>query len=231
VWSDVTTELADVVRVCAYDRAGDGRSDPIGPHTAGDQADDLHALLGAAGIETPVVLVGHSLPGLMLRLYPDRYPDDVAGLVFLDPLVPHIEELQLAALPQPTAEEPEALTRYRELLVKLIEENDVALPEYDNFLFNDSYAQAGAIRTLGDLPLIVVTAERDNWIGGPADDPAVQAADAILMAVQRDEHEALAGLSSAGEHRTVESGHEIPRDRPQVVVDVVLDLLSQLEQR
>ena len=87
VWSRVQGPIARHTRVCSYDRAGMGFSDPTtSARDAGAIVRDLHALLRRAGIAPPYVLVGHSLAGLYTRLYADRYPRDVAGLVLIDPV-------------------------------------------------------------------------------------------------------------------------------------------------
>jgi pimeloyl-ACP methyl ester carboxylesterase len=83
-WAEIQRYLAQHTTVVLYDRAGLGWSDP-GPWPTGKQmVDDLHALLGAAGIPAPYVLVGHSVGGLLVRLYARRYPEQVAGLVLVD---------------------------------------------------------------------------------------------------------------------------------------------------
>src|SRR5829696_1041222 len=93
---------AEFTRVCAYDRPGTigevnpsldpygplfypSRSDPVPqPRTTQDMVADLHALLGAAAIPGPYVLVAHSSGGLVVRLYASEYPDEVVGMVLLD---------------------------------------------------------------------------------------------------------------------------------------------------
>jgi pimeloyl-ACP methyl ester carboxylesterase len=84
-WSLVQPELAATTRVCAYDRAGYGWSDPS-PHarTPSQIADELHTLLVNAGIQGPYVLVGHSAAGKHVRLYASRYPQAVVGMVLVD---------------------------------------------------------------------------------------------------------------------------------------------------
>ncbi len=84
---DQLVDLAEVTRVCSYDRAGIGVSDerPAAESvTLGDLAAELALVLEGAGIEEPIVLASHSLGGGVAQFYADRYPEHVAGLVFVD---------------------------------------------------------------------------------------------------------------------------------------------------
>lgn len=85
-WKKLRRPASTLTQACFYDRAGFGYSDPIekGEATAIVAAEDLHDLLRAAAIKRPVVLVGHSLGGLIATLYADRFPGDVDGLVLVD---------------------------------------------------------------------------------------------------------------------------------------------------
>lgn len=77
--------LQSETMVCTYDRAGLGWSDnSVTPRDSDTITRELHALLVQAGIEPPLVLVGHSIGGAHIRVYADNYPNDVAGLVFVD---------------------------------------------------------------------------------------------------------------------------------------------------
>jgi pimeloyl-ACP methyl ester carboxylesterase len=82
-WTLVQRQVEKTNRVCSYDRAGSGWSDPAG--SGSSTARDLQALLKALGERPPYVMVGASRGGLMIRTYLLEYPDDVAGLVFVDP--------------------------------------------------------------------------------------------------------------------------------------------------
>jgi pimeloyl-ACP methyl ester carboxylesterase len=85
-WFDLMNPLGAISRVCTYDRAGTGVSDPRpkGTITSMSEADELHALLEAASIPGPFVVVGHSYGGLISRLFAARYRDETAGLVLVD---------------------------------------------------------------------------------------------------------------------------------------------------
>jgi L-ascorbate metabolism protein UlaG (beta-lactamase superfamily)/pimeloyl-ACP methyl ester carboxylesterase len=84
-WLLVQPEVAKTTRVCSYDRAGSGWSDPSGhPETADGTVADLHAALSAAGEKPPYVLVAHSIGGLYARAYQLGHPKEVAGIVFVD---------------------------------------------------------------------------------------------------------------------------------------------------
>jgi pimeloyl-ACP methyl ester carboxylesterase len=86
-WTAVRAEVCRLTRTCAYDRAWLGWSDPAPAllMTSG-LVFDLYSLLGAAQIPPPYVLVGHSFGGLLAHAYAAAYPDQVAGLVLIDPL-------------------------------------------------------------------------------------------------------------------------------------------------
>jgi pimeloyl-ACP methyl ester carboxylesterase len=84
-WALVQPAIATKTRACSYDRAGLGFSDASRrPSTASNNADDLHTLLKVAHITPPYVLVGHSAAGMYIRVYADRYPDEVVGLVSVE---------------------------------------------------------------------------------------------------------------------------------------------------
>ncbi len=85
VWAWVQPAVAKTTRVCAYDRAGVGWSDASPqPRDAQHSATELHTLLKHAAISAPYILVGHSFGGLVTHVYAVQYPDEVAGLVWLD---------------------------------------------------------------------------------------------------------------------------------------------------
>ena len=84
-WYKTQPVIAQKTRVCAFDRASYGFSDPAPrPQVLSDTVNDLHAALKVAQLPGPYVLVGHSLGGVEARLYAERWPKEVAGMVLVD---------------------------------------------------------------------------------------------------------------------------------------------------
>src|SRR3954447_24569921 len=145
-WRDTQPELARTTRTCAYDRAGLGSSvGQPGVHDAATEIRDLQQLLFAARVPPPYVLVGHSYGGLLTRLYVHARPRDVAGLVLVDALGRNAAERQLAIWPRSVA--PELRRK-------------VAEPVINGVDVRASEALDARVRSLGDLPLVVIEAGR-----------------------------------------------------------------------
>src|ERR1051326_1219623 len=94
-WQGVQSELAKITRVCTYDRAGHGWSEPrSGTRDAETIVGELHALLDQAGVARPLVFTGHSLGGLLAREYARQFPAEIAGVVMIDSSSPQqLDEL------------------------------------------------------------------------------------------------------------------------------------------
>jgi pimeloyl-ACP methyl ester carboxylesterase len=135
VWYKTQPVVAQKTRVCAFDRASFGFSDPAPrPQILSDTVDDLHATLKAASIAGPYVLVGHSLGGVEARLYAQRWRPDVAGIVLVD-TSPAGEELIEAN--QPGLSDDESIESYvsDELHCAMLAANgplEPSDPEYKN---------------------------------------------------------------------------------------------------
>jgi pimeloyl-ACP methyl ester carboxylesterase len=100
VWAGVQRQLTDKTRVCSYDRAGIGWSDPgPRPRTYQQAARELQAMLAKAGKEGPYVLVGHSAGANTVRLFASTFPEEVAGLVLIEPpILPEVKPVFVAVL-------------------------------------------------------------------------------------------------------------------------------------
>jgi pimeloyl-ACP methyl ester carboxylesterase len=148
-WSGVQAEIGKQTRACAYDRAGLGFSyKPGKPRAVAEALQDLRALLATAGVRGPYVLVGHSIGALYVRLYAAEHPDDVAGMVLVDGTTED-EDVRLWSLVPP------------EQLQRLDDPSDPEAIRLD--AFRAAMAQLrGANRSIGDKPLVVLTAGLDT---------------------------------------------------------------------
>jgi pimeloyl-ACP methyl ester carboxylesterase len=84
-WALVQPTISKTNATCSYDRAGMGFSDAATrPGTAANDVDDIHKALQVAHIKPPYILVGHSAGGMAVRVFADRYRDEVVGMVIVD---------------------------------------------------------------------------------------------------------------------------------------------------
>ncbi|MCE7982877.1 MAG: alpha/beta hydrolase [Caldilinea sp. CFX5] len=225
-WALVQPAVAELARVCSYDRAGLGASAPATtPRTSADVVQDLHQLLAAAGESGPYLLVGHSFGGLFVRHFAHTYPDEVVGIILADAVHEAWWERAAALLPPPTAEENEQLRNFRQYVTS--DYADPALnPEGIDIPATAKTLQA--VTTLGDMPLLVLVA------GVPMLGEGVLAPDLtgqLNQLLQETLPEALTKLSTQSLRITVDnSGHNIPKEQPNVVVAAirtVLDVVCQ----
>lgn len=219
---EAVTRFARVVR---FDRAGKGLSDPAPtPRTSADMAADLRALLTNAGLPGPYVLVGQSVGGLNVRVYATRYPEDVVGMVLVDSM--HEDQFLTLGpmLPPPFPGEPAEITGLRQFWT--VDWTDPT-KNAEGIDFVASRAQGHAVTTLGDLPLIVLTADYENA-------PELSAAPAEFRRAWAarwwELQGRLAALSSASTHTLVPgSGHFIQRDAPDAVVAAIREIVAMVQ--
>jgi pimeloyl-ACP methyl ester carboxylesterase len=220
-WTQVQQSVARFTHVCAFDRAGRGKSDPAPtPRTSNDMVADLHALLANAGITGPYILVGNSLGGFNARMYTHKYPDEVVGLVLVDSMHPDQFARIEQTLPPESPQDPEPLKAFRQSFTRDYKDPTKNPEGFDQLA---SHAQGRAITSLGDMPMIVLMANEfkrsvpNPWLGGQMQN--------MWQELQMD----IARLSSNSKFVSVEdSGHFIQIDQPQAVVDAIRELVEQV---
>ena len=228
-WGKVQALVGRAHRSCSYDRAGYGASDPGPlPRDGASIARDLDEALRAERIAGPFVLVGHSTGGLYARLFADRRPGDIAGMVLVDPSVPYQEQSFAASFgpgagstaglrarharcltsppvkaPCPPMDEAERLARCHNRLSEL------------DTLWSATSAQIGAnTRSKYDFPLIVLTADR-TYSGKAA---------AYWFGL----HDEAAASSTRGSNRLVaNSSHMMMFDQPEAIRVAIDEVIAE----
>jgi pimeloyl-ACP methyl ester carboxylesterase len=220
-------------RVCVYDRPGTpvgdkpSRSDPIKqPATAEGMVRDLHALLAAAQVAEPIVIVGHSAGGLAARLFAGTYPAEVAGMVLVDALSEGLQKYMTA----------EQWAIQKPLLRGDI---DASIAEYPALEWVDpevSFGQMRAAPALKQMPLIVISADQPigpaipglkeaGVIGKEIPDDFGYVTDAVHEKSQAD----LAALVKGSVLITeTHSGHNVHYEQPELVAHAILDVVAHV---
>ena len=224
-WRKVQPEVSQWTRVCSYDRAGFGWSEPNSqPRTISRVMEELRVLLDEGGIDGPLVLVGHSLGGVYMQFFAVTYPDAVAGVVLVDATheetfehLPRLsgwidwvmalnKKLRVAGISRlhsqsshPTVRAFSNSNKHLEALGS--EEETVA----------KNLAELKAVEvSLGDRPLIVLTSEQTNRYD-------------FVRPLQLE----LAKRSHRGKQIVVEnSGHSIHIDQPRAVVAAIREVVE-----
>jgi pimeloyl-ACP methyl ester carboxylesterase len=244
-WLPVVRQLQGQTRICVYDRAGIGWSDPPqhGKGTIDGMAVDLHDMLTAAGIQPPYILAGHSLGGIIARRFATRYPASVTGLLLID----SVHEDQIRRFHWEARRPIGRLTKERTvrgqaqiLGLRRLAATFGLLRGLDAEIAREAPPEfAGAARAIALSASQQRVVEREFCLavrlkGEPAplgslpltvvtaDRPWPESAPWARMQAE------LAGLSSSSRHvSTQRAGHHIHLDEPELIIEAVRNLVSR----
>ncbi len=252
-WRKVQGRIAATTRVCVYDRAGYGGSDPgPGPRDLRALTRDLEAVLTAGRVPGPYVLVGHSAAGLTTRLYAYRHPERVAGLVLVDPSTEGQAPRLAAAAPgmakaqalmvgagkacaqasRPPSVEPLCVRAPGDLPKAMTarwarmqgpDHYRAAGAELDGMMGPNTAQLEAEWRPFGVYPVWMLTRGEPATPGG---DKAEQVA---ADTVWREMHAETMTLAPRGIHRVIAgAGHYIQQDKPDAVVEAITEVVAEV---
>jgi len=205
-WSTVQKEVAAFARTVSYDRAGLGQSE-LGPkpRSAKQIATELHTALEKAGIKPPYVLVGHSFGGIYVRVFAERYPKEVAGMVLLDPSQESFNDW---------------LKKNHPARLKETQAQIAGAPEgvrAEDAATDASYEEARAAKVPPGIPVTLLTATEDETMP----------AEARRFWIEK--HKEWIATVPGAKHIVVEkTGHFIQAQQPKLVIDTIRQTLSQI---
>ena len=235
-WWYVQEQLSGQTRVCAYDRAGYGWSEPgPSPRVTEQIADELEALLYGAQIPPPYVLVGHSFGGYNMEYFAAAHPRQIAGLVLVDASHPDQGE-RLPTLPAESesqhrgtlitffdprgikAHYPEDMWFAMGALLASAKAMSTQKREFTQFAV--SAAQVKSVGPLPQVPLVVISRGRRVW-------PETPMGDALEQAWSELQADLAASIPGGRQIKAERSGHLIHLDQPELVADAVREVLRE----
>ena len=231
-WKSIQPAIAQRTRVCSYDRAGLGWSDPSPhPRTSFWMAQEMHAVLSNAGISGPYILVGHSFGGLNVIVFAAEHPQETAGAILVDSVNPN-------RVPPPTILKNELImwlygTTAPFGIPRLLGQcptGPTSCRQYAKTFAamrearTESAQIARSVGSLGDLPLIVIARDSQHYLQS----------DGSIERRQREEawsqsQEDLLRLSTGARLLAAPgAGHSIPQENPQVVIDAIESMMKSV---
>lgn len=196
-------DLVERGHLCTYDRVNVGSSDRQSTrHLGTDSVADLHALLTAAEVEPPYLLVGFSFGGLIATMYAGTHPADVAGILLLDSSLPTDGDVD-ALIPEPE----------RQQVMADQEANGEQVDFYDTLVQAE-----GLLAAVPDVPITYLAAR-------PVSLPAQWPVKRMRSLIETSQQAFVDGFRQ-GRLVPVQSSHDVDLDRPEVVIEELDRLLG-----
>ena len=212
-WDKVLPQVAQFSHTFAYDRAGLGKSDSSPNSKSVEQmVKELHSVLNAAHVPPPYIVVGHSLGGAVVQLFAHVYPDEVSGLVLVDPEDGGLLDRLKARLPK---EEWEA--REKALAQMMAGASPAQKAEIESS--RSSGKALAEVLPLPNVPIVLLT--------GTLKDPGFPG-NPMEQELKLQIHEEFLKGVAHGDHVLVpNSRHYIQDDAPQLVIDAIQKVVSE----
>lgn len=204
-WDKVIDSLAPNASIYAYNRPGYGNSEESGtPRDGATIVEELRQALKHKGLAPPYILVGHSLGGLYMQLFAKRYPQEVSGLVLVDPLLPGVIK---------KSEDFPFWTRGAKRLFF----SSAVNKEID--AIHQTSEQVLSLAPIDDKPIVLL-------INKPKSATAVGV---DFGAFNKDEKtkELVRGMYPKAKRIILDSDHQVQRQNPTEVVDAIKEIIAR----
>ncbi len=215
--NDFHDDMSKITQTCSYVR---DKSTTAAPNTLKDIVNDLNTRIINAQVSAPYVLLGHSCGGWISILYAATFPEEIAGLVLLDSPHPDYALRSLEIIPTASPDEPVSLTNYRQGFI------DWTSPDYpnpENWDWTTNIDQARSVTSLGDIPLLVLSADEQQTGSG------IPEINQRLTDDWVEQHKDIAALSTNGRQVTVENtGHLMWWDNPTRILSLIRAFIQQV---
>ncbi|MFX1538486.1 MAG: alpha/beta fold hydrolase [Promethearchaeota archaeon] len=217
-WKKIQSRIAEFTRVLSYDRAGLGESDPSPhPRSAEQIALELHKLLERTNIPPPYILVGHSFGAILIRVFTMLYPEEVSGMIFVDPsyaTTNFLDYWRSYLPPEKFQQISKAFDDYKASRSQVIRDEWKIMRSYK---FEEE--------KFPDIPVFVLTSIRLSDVEERFSNNTELVESWVEM--WQDFHkEWIDKLPSCKQIITEKSGHNIHDDEPELVVNVIRQILD-----
>lgn len=226
-WQQIHQNSAENTRTCVFDRPGYGWSDfGPSPRSSVQIAKEINLLLEKSTLEPPYILAGHSFGGFNIRVYAANHPDNVAGMVLID--ASHEEQYDRLNIKLPNRDGrrgnfmflPKTSAADQADKPKVLRERAYHAARAEVAAMNQSAIQVARNGAIPDVPLVVVTRGLPEWYG----DLTQEQREKDWVNLQHELYKLAPNSTHMFAHK---SGHNIPLEQPEIIVDAIADVIEQ----
>ena len=217
-FSELQTKLSKTYRTISYDRAGIGQSEVIdNERDLENMSTELNSVLSKIGINKPVVLVGHSRGGLLVRYFVNKYPDKVSGLILIDPAIPELKSRKRAL--RTDEEKTQFDNFYKAFYSDTVKFSQTIKSEFKNFYTTDSTLLVGK-NFPTTIPITIIASNKTTKEKYSKEDIAIK------VELLKDYIKTASQINLVFTHK---SGHFIYSDQPKLVIKEITAMADKLK--